>query len=105
MASSEKLSRLLNECVEHRLPLICFVSSGGMQTKEGPGALFAMAVSNDRITCFVRDNDLPVVVFGFGDCTGGSQASFVTHPLVHTYYFSGANMPFAGRVVVPSFLL
>ena len=104
MASSEKLSRLLYECVENRLPLICFVSSGGMQTKEGPGALFAMAVSNDRITRFVRDNDLPVVVFGFGDCTGGSQASFVTHPLVQTYYFSGANMPFAGRVVVPSFL-
>ena len=47
---------------------------------------------------------MSVVVFGFGDCTGGSQASFVTHPLVQTYYFSGANMPFAGRVVVPSFL-
>ena len=104
MASSEKLSRLLFECVEQRLPLICFVSSGGMQTKEGPNALFGMAVSNDRITRFVRDNDLPVIVFGFGDCTGGSQASFVTHPLVQTYYFSGTNMPFAGRVVVPSFL-
>ncbi len=104
MASSEKLSRLLNECVEQRLPVLAFVSSGGMQTKEGPSALFAMAVSNDRITRFVRDNDLPVIVFGFGDCTGGSQASFVTHPLVHTYYFSGTNMPFAGRVVVPSFL-
>ena len=104
MASSEKLSRLLTECVEQRLPVVCFVSSGGMQTKEGPSALFAMAVANDRITRFVRDNDLPVVVFGFGDCTGGSQASFVTHPMVQTYYFSGANMPFAGRVVVPSFL-
>lgn len=104
MASSEKLARLLYECVEQRLPVICFVSSGGMQTKEGPNALFAMAVSNDRITRFVRDNDLPVVVFGFGDCTGGSQASFVTHPLAQTYYFSGTNMPFAGRVVVPSFL-
>lgn len=104
MASSEKLSRLLTECVEQRLPVVCFVSSGGMQTKEGPSALFAMAISNDRITRFVRDNDLPIVVFGFGDCTGGSQASFVTHPMVQTYYFSGANMPFAGRVVVPSFL-
>ncbi len=104
MASSEKLSRLLTECVAQRLPVICFVSSGGMQTKEGPSALFAMAVANDRITRFVRDNDLPIVVFGFGDCTGGSQASFVTHPMVQTYYFSGTNMPFAGRVVVPSFL-
>lgn len=104
MASSEKLSRLLNECVKQRLPVVCFVSSGGMQTKEGPSSLFAMAISNDRITRFVRDNDLPIVVFGFGDCTGGSQASFVTHPMVQTYYFSGCNMPFAGRVVVPSFL-
>ncbi|MBT8137585.1 MAG: ATP-grasp domain-containing protein [Gammaproteobacteria bacterium] len=104
MAASEKLSRLLNECVSQRLPVICFVSSGGMQTKEGPNALFAMAISNDRITRFVRDNDLPIIVFGFGDCTGGSQASFVTHPMAQTYYFSGCNMPFAGRVVVPSFL-
>ncbi|MDH3587985.1 MAG: ATP-grasp domain-containing protein [Gammaproteobacteria bacterium] len=104
MASAEKMSRLLNECVSQRLPVICFVSSGGMQTKEGPNALFAMAVSNDRITRFVRDNDLPIIIFGFGDCTGGSQASFVTHPMVQTYYFSGTNMPFAGRVVVPSFL-
>ena len=104
MAGAEKLCRLLLECAEQRLPLVCFISSGGMQTKEGPGALFSMAIANDRITRFVRDNDLPVIVFGFGDCTGGSQASFVTHPLVQNYYFSGADMPFAGRVVVPSFL-
>ena len=104
MASSEKMCRLLAECVRLRLPVICFVSSGGMQTKEGPNSLFAMAVANDRITRFVRDNDLPVIVFGCGDCTGGSQASFVTHPMAQTYYFSGTNMPFAGRVVVPSFL-
>ena len=73
-----------------------------MQTKEGAGALFSMAAVNDRITRFVRDHDLPVIVFGFGDCTGGAQASFVTHPLVQTYYFSGTSMPFAGQLVVPS---
>ena len=60
-----------------------------------------MAAVNDRITRFVRDHDLPVIVFGYGDCTGGAQASFVTHPLVQTYYFSGTNMPFAGQIVVP----
>ena len=53
-----------------RLPVFCFVTSGGMQTKEGAGALFSMAVVNDRITRFVRDHDLPIVMFGFGDCTG-----------------------------------
>ncbi len=104
MASAEKMCDLLVECASRKLPVVCFVSSGGMQTKEGANALFSMAIVNDRITRFIMETGLPVVVFGFGDCTGGSQASFVTHPLVQTYYFSGTDMPFAGRVVVPSFL-
>ena len=102
MASAEKVCRLLVECAEQSLPVVCFISSGGMQTKEGAGALFSMAAINDRITRFVRDHDLPVIVFGYGDCTGGAQASFVTHPLVQTYYFSGTSMPFAGQIVVSS---
>lgn len=104
MAGAEKLCKLLQDCADQALPVVCFVSSGGMQTKEGPSSLFSMAIVNDRITAFIAETGLPVIVFGFGDCTGGSQASFVTHPLVHTYYFSGTDMPFAGRVVVPSFL-
>ena len=104
MAGAEKLCALLVDCASQGLPIVAFVSSGGMQTKEGPTSLFSMAIVNNRITDFISETGLPIVVFGFGDCTGGSQASFVTHPLVHTYYFSGADMPFAGRVVVPSFL-
>lgn len=104
MASAEKVCKLLVECVRSRLPIIGFISSGGMQTKEGAGALFAMPIINDRFTRFVRDNDLPILIFGFGDCTGGAQASFVTHPVVQNYYFSGANIPFAGQLVVPSYL-
>ncbi len=95
-----RFCHLLVECAKQRLPVICFVSSGGMQTKEGAAALFTMAVVNDRITRFVRDNDLPIIMFGFGHCTGGAQASFVTHPLVQTYYLTGARMPFAGQAVV-----
>ena len=102
MASAEKVIRLLLECAEQHLPVVCFISSGGMQTKEGAGALFSMAAVNDRITRFVRDHDLPMIVFGYGDCTGGAQASFVTHPLVQTYYWTGTSMPFAGQIVVPS---
>jgi acetyl/propionyl-CoA carboxylase alpha subunit len=101
-ADCVKLCKLLVECATQRIPVVCFVSSGGMQTKEGAAALFTMAVVNDRITRFVRDNDLPIIMFGFGDCTGGAQASFVTHPLVQTYYFSGTSMPFAGQAVVES---
>jgi acetyl/propionyl-CoA carboxylase alpha subunit/acetyl-CoA carboxylase beta subunit len=104
MASAEKFCKLLVECSRQQLPVVCFISSGGMQTKEGAAALFSMAIVNDRITRFVRDNDLPIIIFGFGDCTGGAQASFVTHPMVQTYYFSGTNMPFAGQIVVPSYL-
>lgn len=104
MASAEKFSALLIECAKRKLPVICFISSGGMQTKEGAAALFSMAVVNDRITRFIRDNELPVLMFGYGDCTGGAQASFVTHPLVQTYYMSGTNMPFAGQMVVPAYL-
>lgn len=104
MAAAEKLCRLLTDCARRRFPVIGFVSSGGMQTKEGAGGLFPMAVVNALITRFVREHDLPVIMFGFGDCTGGAQASFVTHPLVHTWYFSGTNMPFAGQIVVPAYL-
>lgn len=104
MASAEKFCKLMVQCAREQLPIVCFVSSGGMQTKEGAAALFSMAIVNDRITRFVRDNDLPIVIFGFGDCTGGAQASFVTHPLAQSYYFSGTNMPFAGQIVVPSYL-
>ena len=85
-----RFCKLLVECAVQRLPVICFISSGGMQTKEGAAALFTMAVVNDRITRFARDNDLPIIMFGYGDCTGGAQASFVTHPLVQTYYFFGS---------------
>ncbi|MFT6927792.1 MAG: acetyl/propionyl-CoA carboxylase alpha subunit/acetyl-CoA carboxylase alpha subunit [Psychromonas sp.] len=104
MASAEKFCALLVECAKHHFPVVAFISSGGMQTKEGASALFSMAVVNDRITRFIRDNDLPVVMFGYGDCTGGAQASFVTHPLAQTYYLSGTNMPFAGQMVVPAYL-
>ncbi|MAI41527.1 MAG: biotin carboxylase N-terminal domain-containing protein [Candidatus Azotimanducaceae bacterium] len=97
-----RFCKLLVECAIKQIPVICFVSSGGMQTKEGAAALFTMAAVNDRITRFVRDNDLPIIMFGFGDCTGGAQASFVTHPLVQTYYFTGTSMPFAGQAVVES---
>ena len=75
-----------------------------MQTKEGGGSLFSMAIINERITRFVKDLDLPVLCFGFRDCTGGAQASFVTHLLVRTYFFSGSQIPFAGQLVVESHL-
>ncbi len=104
MASCEKICRLMLDCAERKLPLVMLISSGGMQVKEGAGSLFSMAILNNRISRFVKDFDLPILCFGFRDCTGGVQASFVTHPLVKTFYLSGAVIPFAGQRVVPSYL-
>ncbi len=87
MASCEKVCRLLDDCARLKLPVIFFISSAGMQTKEGGGSLFSMSIINERITRFVKDMDLLVLCFGFRDCTGGAQASFVTHLLARTYYF------------------
>jgi len=44
MAACEKFCKLLVECARRDLPIIAFISSGGMQTKEGAGALFPMAI-------------------------------------------------------------
>lgn len=104
MASGERVCRLLALCAQRRIPVVLFVASGGMQTKEGAGALFSMAVLNERITRFIKEFNLPLICFGFRDCTGGAQASFVTHPLARTFYLSGAVIPFAGQRVVPSYL-
>jgi acetyl/propionyl-CoA carboxylase alpha subunit len=104
MASCEKVCSLLDDCARLKLPVIFFISSAGMQTKEGGGSLFSMSIINERITRFVKDLDLPVLCFGFRDCTGGAQASFVTHLLARTYYLSGSQIPFAGQLVVESHL-
>ncbi|PIE43956.1 MAG: carbamoyl-phosphate synthase large subunit [Gammaproteobacteria bacterium] len=104
MSSAERFCRLLTHCATHHLPVVGFLCSGGMQTKEGAASLFSMAVVNEQINRFVTEVGQPILFFGYGDCTGGAQASLVTHPLVQTWYFSGTNMPFAGRIVVPDFL-
>ncbi|PID43239.1 MAG: carbamoyl-phosphate synthase large subunit [Gammaproteobacteria bacterium] len=104
MSSAERFCRLLTHCAKHHLPVVGFLCSAGMQTKEGAASLFSMAVVNEQINRFVAEVGQSVLFFGYGDCTGGAQASLVTHPLVQTWYFSGTNMPFAGRIVVPDFL-
>ncbi|GLQ30699.1 biotin carboxylase N-terminal domain-containing protein [Litoribrevibacter albus] len=103
MASAEKLCRLLERASVAGIPVIGLVSSAGMQTKEGASALFSMAVVNEAISRFT-DAGGRMMIIGYGDCTGGAQASFVTHSSVDTYYLSGTNLPFAGQVVVPEHL-
>ncbi|MBK8971999.1 MAG: ATP-grasp domain-containing protein [Hahellaceae bacterium] len=104
MASAAKMLAIIEHCRVEGIPIVGIISSGGMQTKEGAGSLFAMAAVNEAITRFRQETGLPVIMVGFGDCTGGAQASFVTHPLAETWYISGANIPFAGQIVVPTYL-
>lgn len=101
MASGEKFARAFSYFGQNNLPVIMFISSGGMQTKEGTGSLFTMSIANDAINKYLEYADLPVICFPFRDCTGGAQASFVTHPDIHTFYLSGTELPFAGARVVP----
>ena len=103
MACAEKFCRLLETADAQQLPVIGFVSSAGMQTKEGAASLFSMAVVNEAINRFV-DQGNRLMIVAYGDCTGGAQASLVTHPDIDTYYLSGTNLPFAGQVVVPEHL-
>ena len=67
--------------------------------KEGAGALFYMAVHDDRSTRYVKYCDLAFICFGIRDYTGGVRASFVTDGLAKTFYLSSCVMPFAGQLV------
>lgn len=104
MAAGLRMLALIETCREQNLPWVGIISSGGMQTKEGAGALFSMPVINEAISQYYLATGRRPLLIGFGDCTGGAQASFVTHPQVDTWYISGANIPFAGQVVVPGYL-
>ncbi len=101
MASGEKFARAFSLFGQKGLPVIMFISSGGMQTKEGTGSLYTMSIANDSINKFTEYSSLPVICFAFRDCTGGAQASFVTHPSIFSFYLSGTELPFAGARVVP----
>ncbi len=101
MASGEKFARAFSAFGQKNIPVIMFISSGGMQTKEGTGSLFTMSIANDVINKYMEYTSLPVICFAFRDCTGGAQASFVTHPSIYTFYLSGTELPFAGARVVP----
>ena len=50
MAACEKFCKLLVECARRELPIIAFISSGGMQTKEGAGALTRARRAGREIT-------------------------------------------------------
>ncbi|MCP5326219.1 MAG: ATP-grasp domain-containing protein [Oceanospirillaceae bacterium] len=104
MAAGLRMLWLIETCREKGLPLVGIISSGGMQTKEGAASLFSMPVLNEALSQYYLATSIRPLMLGFADCTGGAQASFVTHPFVDTWYISGANIPFAGQVVVPAYL-
>lgn len=103
-SSGIKMDELLDECMERKIPAVFVISCGGMNTKDGVGALESMARLTRKIDEYKRRTGLPVVMVAFGDSKGGFEASILNHPDVITYYLSGTDKLFAGRGTVPEFI-
>ena len=100
-SAGAKIGFLLEECSKKHLPVVFFLSTGGMNTKDGVGGLESMAVNDMQITEFRKTTKLPIVMIGYGNSVGGTQAAHMTHPDVITTYLTGTDILFAGQAVVP----
>jgi len=93
----EKLARLFDHAVAHKLPVVLFAASGGARMQEGALSLMQMAKVSSAIAR-LRDACLPYVCVLCDPTTGGVAASFamlgdlnISEP--------GALIGFAGRRV------
>ncbi|GIS97740.1 MAG: hypothetical protein CM1200mP24_10240 [Gammaproteobacteria bacterium] len=95
MASAEKFCKLLVECAEqHFLLLGLFHRERGADQRRRWCSVLHGGHKRSDLKRFVRDYDLPVIVFGWGGLYWRrAKGSFVTHfPLCKPYYFSGSNI-------------
>jgi acetyl-CoA carboxylase carboxyl transferase beta subunit len=76
-ALGERLSRLANDAVEKRVPLVIFAASGGARMQEGTVALMQMAKTADAIRR-VKEAGLPYISVLSDPTSGGVFASFAT---------------------------
>jgi acetyl-CoA carboxylase carboxyl transferase subunit beta len=93
----EKLARIFDHALEHRLPAVLFAASGGARMQEGALSLMQMAKVSSAIAR-LRDARLPFISVLCDPTTGGVAASFamlgdlnISEP--------GALIGFAGRRV------
>ncbi len=73
----ERFARAARRCLEARIPLVCFCSSGGARMQEALVSLMQMAKTSAAIA-ELRENRLPYVVVLTDPTTGGVSASLGT---------------------------
>jgi acetyl-CoA carboxylase carboxyl transferase subunit beta len=71
----EKISRAVDYCLEHRIPLMIISKSGGARMMESAFSLMQMAKSSAKLTLLAR-NGIPFFSFMTDPTTGGVTASY-----------------------------
>ncbi len=71
----ERFVRGVNNCIENRLPFICFAASGGARMQEGLFSLMQMAKTSAALTVLARAQ-LPFISVLTDPTMGGVSASF-----------------------------
>jgi acetyl-CoA carboxylase carboxyl transferase beta subunit len=94
----EKLARLFDHALSHRLPVVIFSASGGARMQEGALSLMQMAKVAASISR-LRDARLPYVSVCCDPTTGGVAASFAMLGDLNIAE-PGAVIGFAGRRVI-----
>jgi acetyl-CoA carboxylase carboxyl transferase subunit beta len=73
----EKITRIFEYGMEHRLPVIIFTASGGARMQEGIFSLMQMAKTSGAVARFGRTGQLYITVMA-DPTTGGVTASFAS---------------------------
>jgi acetyl-CoA carboxylase carboxyl transferase subunit beta len=94
----EKIARLIDHALKHRLPLVVFSASGGARMQEGVLSLMQMAKVSSAIAR-LRDASIPYISVLCDPTTGGVAASFAMLGDVNLAE-PGAVIGFAGRRVI-----
>ncbi len=71
----EKISRAIDHCIEHKLPLLIISKSGGARMMEAAYSLMQMAKTSAKLTR-LADAGLPYISLLTDPTTGGVTASF-----------------------------
>jgi acetyl-CoA carboxylase carboxyl transferase subunit beta len=70
----EKFVQAVDHCIRHRMPLVCFSSSGGARMQEGLLSLMQMAKTSAALAALARER-LPFISVLTDPTTGGVSAS------------------------------
>ena len=70
----ERFVRAVEHCIRHRMPLVCFSSSGGARMQEGLLSLMQMAKTSAALAALARER-LPFISVLTDPTTGGVSAS------------------------------